>query len=72
MEGNKDMNKTDLSKGMDEKIEDAAEMPVREEDMGAREMDKRENLSGGMNSKIEEAGAMKGREEDMGASEKGK
>lgn len=60
----------DMSKGMDEKIEAAAEMPVREEDMGAREMNKAEDLSGGMDKKIEAAGDMKGREEDMGASEK--
>jgi hypothetical protein len=59
-----------VAKGMDEKIEAAAEMGGREEDMGAREMSKKMgDLSKGMDQKIEAAAEMGGREEDMGARE---
>jgi hypothetical protein len=59
-----------MAKGIDEKIEAAAEMGGREEDMGAHEMSKKMgDLSKGMDEKIEDAAEMKGREEDKGAHE---
>lgn len=61
----------DMAKGMNEKIEAAAEMGGREEDMGAHELSKRMgDLAKGMDQKIEGAAEMGGREEDMGAREK--